>query len=161
MTRDDLKVCLDDANMRAFLRMIRMGEGTSDPDGYRRMFGGQLFDSFRDHPRQLHTEHTKHGPLSSTAAGAYQFLMRTWDELVRHYHFEDFSPTNQDEGAVALIDRRGAVGDVIGGRLDAAIRKCAAEWASLPGANYNQPERSIAQEIEAFTQAGGKISEVA
>lgn len=160
MTRDELRIYAADPNMAAFLKVIRAGEGTSDPDGYRRMFGGELFDSFKDHPRKLHTCQTKHGPLSSTAAGAYQFLVRTWDELVKVYHFEDFSPKCQDEAAVALIDRRSAAKDVIGGHFDAAIRKCRKEWASLPGAGYNQPERTLAQALEVYAAAGGEISTV-
>lgn len=161
MKRDDLKIFLDDANMKAFLAVIRAGEGTADPDGYRRMFGGDLFTSFKDHPRQLHTRNTKHGPLTSTAAGAGQFLARTWDGLVKQYGFEDFSPQCQDEAMVALIAGRDAIGDVIGGRFDAAIRKCRKEWASLPGAGYEQPERTLSQALEVYAAAGGQIATTA
>lgn len=158
MTRDELRLCLEDRNVQAFLRVIRAGEGTPDLDGYRRMFGGALFDSFRDHPRQLHTCQTKHGPLSSTAAGAYQFLSRTWTALVDQYGFEDFSQQSQDEAAVALIDGRGALQDVIAGRFSEAIRKCRKEWASLPGAGYGQPERTFAQALEVYASHGGLIA---
>ena len=34
---------LQNRNVQAFLHMLRHGEGTSDPEGYRRMFGGKLF----------------------------------------------------------------------------------------------------------------------
>lgn len=158
MTRDELRVCLDDRNVRAFLRTIRAGEGTSDTDGYRRMFGGSLFDSFTDHPRQLHTCQTRHGPLTSSAAGAYQFLSRTWSALVDQYGFPDFSPMCQDEAAVALIDGRGALQDVIGGRFSEALRKCRKEWASLPNAGYGQPERTFAQALEVYASNGGLIA---
>lgn len=158
MTREELRIFLDDANMKAFLAVIRAGEGTADPDGYRRMFGGSHFDSFKDHPRKLHTCQTKHGPLSSTAAGAYQFLTRTWEGLVKQYKFEDFSPQCQDEGAVALIAEKDAISDVIGGQFDAAIRKCRKTWASLPGAGYEQPERTFAQALEVYAAAGGQIA---
>jgi vitamin B12 transporter len=64
-----------------------------DDDGYRRMFGGKLFDSYADHPRQVQTFPLKKGgTLSSSAAGAYQFLSKTWDGLVRQYGFEIASP---------------------------------------------------------------------
>ena len=43
---------LDDGNVKAFLAVIRAGEGTPDQDGYRRHFGGRLFDSFPS-PAQL------------------------------------------------------------------------------------------------------------
>lgn len=42
-------------NVRAFLVMIRHGEGTSDDAGYSRMFGGKQFVGFDDHPRQVQT----------------------------------------------------------------------------------------------------------
>lgn len=161
MRRDELREILDDSNVLAFLKVIRTGEGTADEDGYRRMFGGELFDSFADHPRKLHTRETPHGPLSSTAAGAYQFLMRIWDALAKQYGFEDFSPANQDEAAVALIGECDAIGDVIGGHFDAAVRKCASRWASLPGAKYNQPTRTFTQALEVYAAAGGRISTTA
>lgn len=161
MTRDELKVILDDANVRAFLRVIRAGEGTADANGYRRMFGGALFESFKDHPRKIHTAHLKNGPLTSSAAGAYQFLKRTWDSLVAEYGFEDFSPTNQDEAAVALIARCDAIGDVIGGHFDAAIRKCASTWASLPGSPYGQPTQSFTHALQIYAEAGGQIATTA
>ena len=163
MTRDELRLILDDRNVRAFLRVIRNGEGTSDPDGYRRLFGGDLFQGFKDHPRTLVTKwvKTKAGakaPLVSSAAGAYQILRRTWDELVEKYHFEDFTPKCQDEAAVALIARRDAIGDVIGGRFHEAIRKCAPEWASLPGSPYGQPTKTFTQALEVYAEAGGQIA---
>lgn len=148
-----LEEALVDGNVKAFLAVIRAGEGTSDEDGYRRMFTGPLFDSFADHPRQLH----KSGNLSSTAAGAYQFLAKTWDGLVSQYHFADFSPHNQDLGAVALIKGRGALADVIAGDIETAIRKCALEWASLPGSPYGQPTRTPAQALETYRLAGGYL----
>ena len=85
---------LDNPNVRAFLRMLRHGEGTAGEDGYRVMFGGGLFDSFADHPRQAITRKLGGKPITSTAAGAYQFLARSWDGLVKQYGFADFSPKN-------------------------------------------------------------------
>lgn len=146
--------------MLAFLAVIRAGEGTADELGYRRMFGGDLFDNgFKDHPRILNTRWTKNGPLASTAAGAYQFLSRTWDELVSKYGFEDFSPANQDQGAVGRIIFRDAIGEVIGGDFNAAVRKCSPEWASLPYSKYGQPKRTLAQALEVYAHHGGQIRE--
>jgi muramidase (phage lysozyme) len=158
VSRADLREYLDrERNVRAFLKVIRNGEGTSDGDGYRRMFGGELFDSFADHPRKLHTCNTPNGPLSSTAAGAYQFLSRTWDLLVKVYGFPDFSPPCQDEGAVALIVGRKAIDDVIYGDINEAIRKCAKEWASLPGSQYEQPTVALARALDIYTANGGEV----
>jgi muramidase (phage lysozyme) len=154
VTRDDLLGVLAHDNVQAFLRVIREGESNQNEDAFQIMFGGDHFDSFRDHPRQKHTR----GTLTSTAAGAYQFLSRTWDEMAAKYSLPDFSPINQDIAAVGLIARRGALQDVLDGRFDEAIRKCNREWASLPGSPYGQPTRTLAQAREVFAAYGGRIS---
>ncbi|UCV00307.1 glycoside hydrolase family 104 protein [Acidovorax radicis] len=152
---------LDNPNVRAFLRMLRHGEGTAGEDGYRVMFGGGLFDSFADHPRQAITRKLGGTPITSTAAGAYQYLSRTWDGLVKQYGFADFSPKNQDLGAVALIAGRKALDDVIAGRFEDAVRKCNREWASLPGSPYGQPVVTMARAGQEYEANGGTYEAVA
>lgn len=135
-------------NVAAFLRAIRMAEGTADPDGYRRIVGGQLFTSYTDHPRKL-VRLPRYG-FSSSAAGAYQILTRTWDDVRSKLHLPDFSPASQDEAAVALIARRGALEDVKAGRIKEAVRKCNKEWASLPGSPYEQPTVRTARFMQEY-----------
>jgi len=160
MTPADLRQQLADvlgasANLQAFLRVIRAGEGTDDPQGWRRHYGGALFDgSLADHPRVA----IKAGRWTSTAAGAYQFLARTWDECRAALGLPDFAPVSQDLAAVYLIRRRGALPDVLAGRLATAIAKCNREWASLPGSPYGQPTRTLAQATATYTQAGGTLA---
>lgn len=156
MTRDDLERLWADVNVRSFAKALRMGEGTDHgDDGYRTMFGGarftgpdgvvNTFDDFADHPRKAITFNLRNGKhLTSTAAGAYQILERTWDGLVKTYGFEDFSPHNQDLACCALIVGRGAMDDVVAGRLKTAVAKCNREWASLPGSPYGQPTVTMA-----------------
>src|SRR3990167_9402573 len=129
-------MCLSN-NMRAFLMMIRHAEGTAGPDGYRTLFGGGLFEGFEDHPRQRITRKLGGKPITSSAAGAYQFLERTWDEVQTKLDLPDFSPNSQDRGAVELIRRRGALKLVVGGRFEQAVEKVRKEWASMPGAGYS------------------------
>lgn len=155
----ELLSTLDNANVRAFLHMIRVGEGTADPDGYRRHFGGRLFDSFAGHPRVKITAGLGKNQYTSSAAGAYQFLSGTWDGLVRRYGFDDFEPRTQDCAAVALIDGRKALDDVLAGRFEDAVRKCAREWASLPGSPYGQPVKTLAQALASYKAAGGQLAE--
>lgn len=143
---DDMSA-LQNPNVQAFLMLIRTGEGTANANGYRTLFGGRLFDGFADHPRITVTA----GGYTSTAAGAYQFLSKTWDGL----GLPDFSPGMQDLGAVMLIKRRGALADVIAGRLGAAIAKCNKEWASLPGSPYGQPTMTATRAASLFAQWGG------
>ena len=153
MTLTDLRRALGHPNVAAFLRVIRAGESSQTDDAYRMMFGGGLFDvagGWR-HPNVVNHA----AGLSSTAAGAYQFLFRTWDGLTRQYPFPDFAPKCQDMGAVALIAGRGALQDVLDGRLDAAIAKCNREWASLPGSPYGQPVLSMARCRAVFAEYGG------
>lgn len=159
--QQELKTHLANPNVAAFLRVIRFCEGTADDDGYRRMFGGRLFDDLADHPRSAQTYTLrKGGQLTSTAAGAYQYLSRTWDGLVNQFGFPDFGRESQDLGAVALIKGRKALNDLINGDLPAVVRKCALEWASLPGSPYGQPVKSYKEVLEQYTVHGGKLSAV-
>lgn len=144
---------LDSPNVQAFLMLIRTGEGTANANGYNTLYGGGLFYGFDKHPKKAVTA----GGITSTAAGAYQFLYRTWQGL----GLPDFSPANQDLGAVMLIKRRGALADVLAGRLDAAISKCNKEWASLPGSPYGQPTISMSRAYEKFAQWGGTLEQTA
>jgi len=114
-------------NMRAMLDTIAKFEGTSGQAGYRIIFGGSTFTSFADHPRRLITS----GGISSDAAGRYQFLSTTWDEL----GLSDFGPENQDKGGVLLIERRGVTAEVEAGDIEAALVELSYEWASLPYGN--------------------------
>jgi len=154
------------ANEAAFLLTIRTAEGTAGPNGYRTLFGGSLFSGFSDHPRQA----MRYGDLWTSAAGAYQFMaisplpygrftkVNTWDRIKQRLGLPDFSPESQDLAALELIREAGAAGDVRAGRFDEAIRKVRGIWASLPGAGYGQPEKSLATLRTAYLNAGGALA---
>ncbi|WP_205529541.1 glycoside hydrolase family 24 protein [Taibaiella koreensis] len=141
-------------NVKAFLMTIRHCEGTAGPNGYRMHFGGSLFSSFADHPRKVITK----SGYSSSAAGAYQILTRTWDVVKKQIALPDFSPESQDKAAVQLIKNRGAYDAILSGDLRLALDRCNDEWASLPGSTYGQPTRSYDQCKAWFKQYGGVIS---
>lgn len=158
------------SNLRAFLDAIAFAEGTAREadNGYRTMFGYRTFDSYADHPRQAVQFTDRAGrKLWTSAAGRYQFMavsplpngkstkVDTWDRLRADLRLPDFSPASQDAAAKELIRQRGALNDVYAGRFDDAVRKVAPVWASLPGANHNQPERSLAALRTAYRDAGG------
>jgi muramidase (phage lysozyme) len=143
----ELIAALEHPNVRAFVRMIR------------RMFGGELFDNFADHPRRAITKKLGGKPITSTAAGAYQYLSLTWDGLVKQYGFADFTPKNQDLGCVALIKGRKALDDVIAGRFEQAVMKCNKEWASLPGSPYGQPVVTMAEARAEYERFGGSYEQ--
>lgn len=142
---------LNNQNVRAMLAVIRAGEGTADEAGYRRIFGGRLFDSYADHPRVLVSK----SGYSSTAAGAYQMLERVWDETRSVMSLPDFSPASQDMAALGRIAARGALDDVLAGRFAVAIGKLGKEWASLPGSPYGQPTMTLNKARAVFIAAGG------
>lgn len=140
-------------NLKAFLLMIQYSEGTIGMNAYRMLYGGQLFGDMRWHPN---IAITKSG-ITSTAAGAYQILYRTWMSVQQTLPLSDFSPASQDRAAVELIRRRGALEDVLAGRFATAVYKCRKEWASLPGAGYGQGERSYASLESMYRKAGGYL----
>lgn len=143
-----------DNNAKAFLQAIRYAEGTAGANGYRMLFGGKLFSDYSKHPNVA----VPFGKTTSTAAGAYQILYRTWLEAAASVGLTDFSPESQDLAALFLIERRGALEDVIAGNFADAIQKCNREWASLPGSPYGQPTKTIAQLTSTYTANGGKIA---
>lgn len=150
-----------ETNQRAFLDMLAVSEGTANlgDRGYNVLFGGDLFSSYADHPRLLITRTFNNGnTVTSSAAGRYQFLRRTWDALREQLQLPDFGPDSQDRAALQLIAERGALADVRAGRFGAALTKCRKTWASLPGAGYNQPEHAIDYLADAYARAGGMIT---
>ncbi len=130
---------LVNGNVKAFLALIKYTEGA----GYQTLFGGEKFASFDDHPRRAITKKLGGKPLTSTAAGAYQFLSRTWDECANACNLKDFSPLSQDVAALFLIERRRALDAVIAGDWKTALERCNREWASLPGSPYGQPTKTL------------------
>lgn len=159
-------------NRAAFLWMIRKAEGTAGPNGYRTLFGGRLFSGWADHPRVAQQFTDKAGRrLWTSAAGAYQFMavsplpgggstrVNTWDRVRDKLGLPDFSPASQDEAALELIRERGALADVDAGRFDEAVRKVRSVWASMPGAGYAQPEKSLQALRVAYAEAGGTFNE--
>lgn len=143
-------------NVPAFLTMLAYAEGTprfGNQDGYNVMVGGATFDRYDDHPRHL-VWLPAYG-INSTAAGRYQFLTRTWDDLVERFHLPDFTPANQDLGAMYLIRQCKAHSLIQEGRILEAIHACRRIWASLPGAGYGQRELATETLLDVYKEAGG------
>lgn len=154
--RDVTAATLVNGNVQAMLAVIRAGEGTADAKGYRRIVGGGEFESFADHPRVVRSGTFANGvSWRSSAAGAYQFIESTWDETARVMGLPDFSPKSQDLAAVGRMAARGAIGDVVAGNFDKAVKAMAREWASLPGSPYGQPVMSMERARAVFASAGG------
>lgn len=136
---------LGNPNVSRFLNMIGMSEGTVKPgvDAYRVGFGGSDIADLSAHPNiRVPFTQTDGRENVTTAAGKYQFLKGTWDDVSRKLGLQDFSPRSQDLAAIELLRRNGALQDVVKGDFNAAIKKSGSTWASLPSSPYAQPKRS-------------------
>jgi len=131
---------------KALLDTIRYAEGTwanGDPIGYRIMFGGSTFNDLSRHPDRV----IRGGRYSSAAAGAYQFMPFTWAYAASALKLNSFGPQEQDQAALWLVERRGALAEIDRGRFSpSAVNRLSPEWASLPtlwgGSYYGQPVKS-------------------
>ncbi len=138
---------------RALLNTIRYAEGTwknGEEIGYRILFGGSKFHSFDRHPDRVMYS-TRY---ASAAAGAYQFMPFTWDLVSRSMGLVGFHPENQDQGALFLIQRRGALPLADRGELTPELAaRLSPEWASFPTlagrSYYGQPVKRFA-DLRAF-----------
>lgn len=141
-----LEQALGNPNAQKYLRMIAQAEGTykdASSDPYRVAFGGSTFGDLSKHPNVLREFKQTDGKTNKTsAAGAYQFLGSTWDDVAGKLGLQDFSPRSQDLAALELIRRNGSLQDVLDGRFDAAVQRDGKTWASLPSSPYAQPRRS-------------------
>jgi muramidase (phage lysozyme) len=153
------------ANVLAFLDTIAESEigapllAVSD-DGYDVLVGStaerpHLFHSYADHP-QVFVKLSD--TLTSSAAGRYQFLARTFDNLARDMRLENFEPENQDRGAIELVRECGALSLIKCGRVEDAIERCAHIWASFPGNSYGQPQRKMKELVATFHAAQAKYA---
>jgi len=87
-------------HQRAFLDAIASVE--AGPQGYLSVVGGGGFTSYAKHPA------IRNRQLNSDAAGRYQFLSSTWNGAVASaIGAKDFSPENQDKGAIWYASHRG------------------------------------------------------
>ncbi|MNR20433.1 hypothetical protein D3C85_1372720 [compost metagenome] len=166
-------VDLRELRVRAFLRMIRVGEGTVGIGGYEKLFGGSSFvgehgRTFDDHPQIK----IKASGYTSSAAGAYQVMGYTWNDssvvnFRRKLGIQDFSPLSQDKFCVALLKfkvRGNALELVVSNRIREAVESSSWEWASLPPGRYGQPIETMEQAMghyERFlTEEVGGISDL-
>jgi len=128
-------------------------------------YGGAQFTDFSDHPvltgelnpvplpdRMCIAAGLKPGCVS-TAAGAYQFIKPTWERLRRKGDYlEDFSPANQHEAALRLLEEIGARDMYLQGDLEGAIVRAGRAWASLPGSKAQQNPKAMQYCIDRYNE---------
>ncbi|HHA1936155.1 TPA: glycoside hydrolase family 104 protein [Enterobacter ludwigii] len=157
---------LQEARVRAFMRMIRVCEGTTGEQGYERLFGGESFikdyhKTFVTHPQiKITRTNKKNGKTYiSSAAGAYQVMGYTWDDPStvfwrKKYGISNFTPESQDLLCVVFLKekvRGNALAMIIENKIKEAIEdSCSYEWASLPPSRHGQPIKSINECLEIY-----------
>lgn len=160
-----------DKNYKAFVDMIAWAEGTStnsaSQNGYNVMFGNKIFNDYSTHPFAKPTQKSvgftdlKGRANKSNAAGRYQFILKTWNEIQQTLKLPDFNPDSQERGVLFLIkNRRKALDAVKEGDLKTAIWLCRNEWASFPGNNYSQGGGKTYEALKAkFIEFGGVVKQ--
>lgn len=168
------------ANVAAFLALIRTTEGTERaPNPYAVTYAYKV--TANTDPGSRHPADPALGvyrwrgerlpdsyciaagiapPCVSTAAGAYQFIWPTWNNLSGG---SDFSPSSQDAAAIELLAQLGALAAIERGDFVGALQRASqmAGWASLPYSPSGQPRVTVQQAVDIFLAAGGDVSSTA
>lgn len=157
-------------NLRAFLDMLAWSEGTSTSPatknkGYDVIVTGadkkpEVFTDYSDHPfnKGRPSKKINSKGLTSNASGRYQFMLKDWGHYRALLKLPDFGPESQERWAIQLIKERRALPDIEAGNITSAISKCRNIWASLPGANYGQPEHKLDRLLAQYKSAGGRLA---
>lgn len=162
-------------NIAAVLAMLSHSEGTDrTPDPFRCCYKFiHTIKSFAYHPaeRRPPDNEVEWGGESiadlgpqyagevSTAAGRYQINLPTYlDNKRQLLGVIGFGPDVQNDIAINMIRRVGALDDVRAGAIASAIAKCRNKWASLPGGTSHQPERTVQYLTDFYVAAGGVLA---
>lgn len=135
-----------DPYIRALMRTISASESNVDSP-YAVIYGGQYIDDLKHHPDRC--VQIVAGPNinnCSTAAGRYQFITTTWQEMAERYHPKpdgrwfwksySFEPQYQDKVVYAWLKDEEAWGVNISellkqGKLDQVLYLLSGTWTSL------------------------------
>ena len=110
---------------------IKFAEGTwrQGEKAYNTGFGYNMFDDLSKHPDKVFNN-------TSAAAGAYQFMPKTWETVVQPaLKLPDFGKESQEKAGEFLVQNRGVKTDktfTTVAELRSAFDKLAPEWASIP-----------------------------
>lgn len=136
------------ARVAAFLAMIRQFESNNN---YGALVGGGTFTDFSQHPNVRKTVRINGVNVTSSAAGAYQFIFSTWSALARRLNLTDFSPASQDAAAVELLREIGALRSIENNEIELALQQASSQWASLPGSLAGQNPKSVQAALDAYS----------
>jgi muramidase (phage lysozyme) len=135
-----------DPYIRALMRTISASESNVD-DPYAVIYGGQYMEDLKRHPdRCVRIVAGPNIDNCSTAAGRYQFITTTWEEMAERYHPKpngrwfwksySFEPKYQDKVVYAWLKDEEAWGVNIPellkqGKLDQVLYLLSGTWTSL------------------------------
>ena len=169
---EDENVCKCEERIRAFMRMLRIGEGTENEKGYTTQYSGKQFTDMSKHPENV----IKAGNYSSSAAGAYQIMRYTWwwlkgekltdknlkanvyeksHDYIKKYSIPDFSAESQDKLCIIILKhkRQGSLELITEGKIKEALEKYGSyEWASLPPGRYGQPAQTMDEALKKYQE---------
>ena len=143
---------------------LSRAEGTwrEDQPGYNILFGGGKFDDYSKHPDRVIRSP---GGYASAAAGAYQFMPGTYQEIAQKLGLKDFSPESQDLAMLYKVRQRllpagGLAALSKEGKLTPSLQAyLAPEWASFPTEEgtsyYGQPVKPSSQ-ISSWFEEGAR-----
>jgi muramidase (phage lysozyme) len=148
-----------DPQVAAFLALIRQSEGTAQyPDPWGTYYGGAQFSDKSCHPCEVRADGSRVlDPVRlasgsyTTAAGAYQITLTTWNRYGGTPHYGDFGNAAQDQCAADIIAACGGSAQIASGDISGAQSKLASQWASFTPAN-------LASNLAAFQAAGGSLT---
>lgn len=145
-----------EANLYAFLALIRQLESNND---YGALVMGGQFSDFSEHPALTGWPGVRlpDGRLT-TAAGAYQITRTTWNDLGGSAKYGDFSNAAQDQAAIDLLRRRGALAEVMAGNFDRAVTKVVKEWEAFERMLAGNYPVTIAEARNIYAGGGGAFA---
>ena len=144
-SRREYETMIELPQVRAALDTIAWAEGGRS---YNTLYGGGTFTGTQQPNRAITA-----GGYTSTAAGRYQFLYRTWIEIKNRLGLPDFTARYQDIAAVDLIAQRGQLGKLLAGDFEGMMRGLGCAWAALPYATCGQTRRPLAQTMNYYSAA--------
>lgn len=142
---------LSNPNVQAALEAIAYAEGTAKAaNPYSVGYNYNAISDLSKHPGKTYG-YTQFGPTS--AAGKYQATKTTWGRASKALGLDDFSPKSQDIFAVAMMDVRGVLDDVVKGNVVEALsgKNIGNEWTSLPaGPQSRTSKASIQRAVDGY-----------
>lgn len=152
-------------NLRAFLWMVRVCQGTDCANGYRYLHGSTkkhelLFEDMSRHPNIRKAFTQPDGTTGyTTSAGAYMIDDRNWYRIQVKLNLPDFGPDSQDRAAMCLILEHAQLTNVELGQIRRAVDVLWKVWPSLPASNYEHASKKpLGIAMAAYAEAGGTFS---